>query len=80
MKQKVNYLDIKILISQVMWILVSLLLTGYIFIMNGGPVTWLSQKQHTVALSTTEAGFVAPSESAICEADDRIHVVTNCRA
>lgn len=38
--------------------------TGYIFLMNGGPVTWLSQKQKTIALSTTEAEFVAACESA----------------
>ncbi|GBP48459.1 Retrovirus-related Pol polyprotein from transposon TNT 1-94 [Eumeta japonica] len=29
--------------------------TGYIFIKNGAAVTWSSQRQHTVALSTTEA-------------------------
>lgn len=38
--------------------------TGYIFLMNGGPITWCSQKQKTIALSTTEAEFVAACESA----------------
>lgn len=38
--------------------------TGYIFQMNGGPITWCSQKQKTIALSTTEAEFVAACESA----------------
>lgn len=38
--------------------------TGYIFKMNGGPITWSSQKQKTIALSTTEAEFVAACESA----------------
>ncbi|CAK1579062.1 unnamed protein product [Parnassius mnemosyne] len=38
--------------------------TGYIFMMNGGPITWSSQKQKTIALSTTEAEFVAACEAA----------------
>lgn len=38
--------------------------TGYIFNMNGGPITWCSQKQKTIALSTTEAEFVAACEAA----------------
>ncbi|GBP26795.1 Retrovirus-related Pol polyprotein from transposon TNT 1-94 [Eumeta japonica] len=33
--------------------------TGYIFIKNGAAVTWSSQRQHTVALSITEAEFMA---------------------
>ena len=39
-------------------------ITGYLFMMNGGPITWSSQKQKTIALSTTEAEYVAASESA----------------
>lgn len=38
--------------------------TGYIFKMNDGPITWSSQKQKTVALSTTEAEFIATCEAA----------------
>lgn len=33
--------------------------TGYVFIKNGAAVTWCSQRQQTVALSTTEAEFMA---------------------
>ncbi|CAK1590673.1 unnamed protein product [Parnassius mnemosyne] len=38
--------------------------TGYIFMINGGPITWSSQKQKTIALSTTKAEFVAACEAA----------------
>lgn len=36
-------------------------MTGYVFIMQGGAVTWNSKKQPTVALSTTEAEYMAMS-------------------
>ena len=38
--------------------------TGYIFIINGGTVSWSTHKQHTVALSIMEAEYMALSEAA----------------
>ena len=38
--------------------------SGYIFIMAGGPVTWSSKRQATVALSTVEVEYVAMSRCA----------------
>lgn len=38
--------------------------TGYIFLMNGSPISWDAKKQKTVALSTTEAEYIALAESA----------------
>ena len=38
--------------------------SGYVFMMAGGPVTWSSKHQATVALSTVEAEYVAISCSA----------------
>jgi len=35
--------------------------TGILFLMAGGPVSWLSKKQQIVALSTSEAEYVALS-------------------
>ena len=35
--------------------------TGNIFLMTGGPISWLSEKQAAVALSTSEAEYVALS-------------------
>ncbi|KAK9870289.1 hypothetical protein WA026_006376 [Henosepilachna vigintioctopunctata] len=38
--------------------------TGYLFLMNGGPVTWASRKQNTIALSTTESEYMAACDAA----------------
>lgn len=37
--------------------------SGYVFMMNGGPISWRSKQQTTVALSTAEAELVS-----VCEA------------
>jgi hypothetical protein len=37
--------------------------TGYVFIVNGDPVSWTSHKQSTVALSTMEAEYMALSDA-----------------
>ena len=38
--------------------------TGYILMMNGGPISWKSRRQDNVSLSTSEAEFVAASQAA----------------
>jgi hypothetical protein len=38
--------------------------SGYVFVMNGGAVSWRSSKQSVVARSTTEAEYIAASDSA----------------
>src|SRR5260221_8647404 len=38
--------------------------SGYVFTMSGGPITWSSKRQATVALSTVEAEYVAMSRCA----------------
>ena len=40
--------------------------TGYIFFSRGGPISWRSRLQHSSALSTTEAEFMAASDAG-CE-------------
>ncbi|XP_031393460.1 secreted RxLR effector protein 161-like [Punica granatum] len=39
-------------------------ISGYIFICNGGAVSWKSSKQETTADSTTEAEYIAASDAA----------------
>ena len=38
--------------------------TGYIFILNGGSVSWCSSEHSVVARYTCEAGYIAASEVA----------------
>ena len=38
--------------------------TGYVFVMSGGDITWSSQRQKLVTLSTTEAEYVAAATTA----------------
>ena len=38
--------------------------SGYIFLLSGGAISWRSQKQKCVALSTTEAEYVAMASAA----------------
>jgi hypothetical protein len=39
-------------------------ISGYVFLSNSGAITWGSKKQTTIALSSTEAEYVALSEAA----------------
>ena len=36
---------------------------GYLFLWDGSPISWCSRVQQTVALSTTEAEFMAGTEA-----------------
>jgi hypothetical protein len=37
--------------------------TGYVYLVGGGTITWMSKKQSVVALSSTDAEYVALSEA-----------------
>jgi len=39
--------------------------TGFIFMLNGGPISWASKRQSTVATSTAEAEYVAAAMAAV---------------
>ncbi|GJU98144.1 putative reverse transcriptase domain-containing protein [Tanacetum coccineum] len=39
--------------------------TGYVFVVNGGAVDWKSKKQTMIAMSTTQAEYMAASEAAM---------------
>ena len=38
--------------------------SGYVFLLSGGPISWKSQKQKCVALSTAEAEYIAMARAA----------------
>jgi hypothetical protein len=38
--------------------------SGYVFLINGGPISWKSRKQTSTALSSNEAEYMAASEAA----------------
>ena len=47
---------------------------GYVFILNGGAVSWCSSKQIVVAGSTCEVEYIAASETA----NEGVHIQSRC--
>jgi hypothetical protein len=39
--------------------------SGYVFIMTGGPVSWMAKRQKTTALSSTESEYIAANQAAV---------------
>ena len=52
--------------------------SGFVFLMSGGPISWLSRKQSCVTLSSTEAEYVALSE-ACKEAVNLVNILSGLR-
>ena len=48
--------------------------TGYMYILNGGAVSWCSSKQSVVAGSTCEAEYIAASEAP----NEGVHIRSRC--
>ena len=48
--------------------------TGYIFLLNGGAVSWSSSNQSVVAGSTCEAEYIAASKAA----NEGVHIRSRC--
>ena len=47
---------------------------GYVFLLNGGVVSWCSSKQSVVAGSTCEAGYIAASKAS----NEGVHIRSRC--
>ena len=48
--------------------------SGYIFLLNGGAVSWYSSKQSVVVGSTCEAEYIAASEAT----NEGVHIRSRC--